>query len=38
MDETSKATLFNALAWVDALKTREGVDAQEVDAALSRLT
>ncbi|KAG6585129.1 Hsc70 cochaperone [Phytophthora cinnamomi] len=38
MDEASKATLFNALAWVDALKTREGVDAQEVDAALTRLT
>ncbi|KAL4168729.1 hypothetical protein KRP22_012125 [Phytophthora ramorum] len=38
MDEASKATLFNALAWVDTLKTREGVDAQEIDTALSRLT
>ncbi|KAE9049016.1 hypothetical protein PR001_g3601 [Phytophthora rubi] len=38
MDDTSKATLFNALTWVDALKTREGVNTQEVDAALSRLT
>ncbi|OWZ15253.1 hypothetical protein PHMEG_00011147 [Phytophthora megakarya] len=38
MDEASKATLFNALTWVDALKTRDGVDSQDVDAALSRLT
>jgi len=38
MDESSRATLFNALAWVDALKTREGVDAQQVDDALSRLS
>ncbi|KAG7387656.1 hypothetical protein PHYPSEUDO_013906 [Phytophthora pseudosyringae] len=38
MNEASKATLFNALAWVDALKTHGGVDVQEVDAALKRLT
>ncbi|CAH0487610.1 unnamed protein product [Peronospora farinosa] len=38
MDETSKATLFNAMVWVDTLKTREGINPQEVDAALSRLT
>ncbi|KAL3669765.1 hypothetical protein V7S43_005145 [Phytophthora oleae] len=38
MDEGSKATLFNALVWVDALKTRDGVKTQDVDAALSRLT
>ncbi|KAG1684796.1 hypothetical protein DVH05_009403 [Phytophthora capsici] len=38
MDEGSKAALFNALTWVDALKTRDGVNTQDVDAALSRLT
>ncbi|RLN69681.1 hypothetical protein BBJ28_00019626 [Nothophytophthora sp. Chile5] len=31
MEATTKATLFNALAWLDALKTREGVDAENVD-------
>ncbi|CAI5741749.1 unnamed protein product [Peronospora destructor] len=38
MDETSKATLFNAMVWVDTLKTREGINSEEVDDALSRLT
>ncbi|EEY58285.1 uncharacterized protein PITG_00931 [Phytophthora infestans T30-4] len=38
MDSSSKATLFNALTWVDALKTRDGVNSQQVDAALTSLT
>ncbi|ETN11595.1 hypothetical protein PPTG_10432 [Phytophthora nicotianae INRA-310] len=38
MDSSSKATLFNALAWVDALKSRDGVNSQQVDSALTSLT
>ncbi|KAI9906353.1 hypothetical protein PsorP6_016390 [Peronosclerospora sorghi] len=38
MDETSKAALFNALAWVDKLKSRDGVNSDQVEASLSRLT
>ncbi|CAH0515170.1 unnamed protein product [Peronospora belbahrii] len=38
MDKMSEATLFNALAWIETLKTREDIDSQKIDAALSRLT
>ncbi|KAG3206812.1 hypothetical protein PC128_g548 [Phytophthora cactorum] len=38
MDSSSKTTLFNALAWVDALKTVDGVNSQQVDSALTSLT
>uniref|UniRef100_A0AAV1U535 STI1 domain-containing protein n=1 Tax=Peronospora matthiolae TaxID=2874970 RepID=A0AAV1U535_9STRA len=40
MDKRSQATLFNALAWIDSLKTREEgvVNPEAVDAALNRFT
>ncbi|TDH69526.1 hypothetical protein CCR75_003948 [Bremia lactucae] len=37
MDSTWKATLYNALAFVDKLKNRDGVNTQQVDEALPRL-
>ncbi|KAL7693739.1 putative Heat shock chaperonin-binding, tetratricopeptide-like helical domain superfamily [Plasmopara halstedii] len=38
MDNASKVTLFNALAYIDALKTHGGVGTEQVDEALIRLT
>ena len=39
MDKRSQVTLFNALAWIDSLKTREEtVNPEAIDAALIRLT
>lgn len=38
MDIVGKTTLFDAMANVDALETRDGVNTQQVDEALTCLT
>ena len=39
MDERSRMALFNALVWIDSLKTHESVaNLEAVDAALACLT
>ncbi|CAI5734930.1 unnamed protein product [Hyaloperonospora brassicae] len=39
MDERSRTALFNALVWIDSLKTHENVaNVEAVDAALTRMT